>query len=405
MTLVATVALMTVPVPASDQFDAAKAQAIELLAKHNIGPYSVVGCRETVHDLFAGRQADAFCLDDYSGYVPAGPQAKAIEAYYRNTDSVKMRTIGVAVVKWGTEIVVAGVGDGPAKGKLFIGDVIYDIKTKETIGENCGSPKRTEYTTAKCLMGPEGSRVRVVVKRGGKKVKVDLLRTADHVPTVFYKDFGDFGYVRLTRFDEDTGLDSVETMLQSPYQGIIIDVRNNGGGFAKSKRLIALAFAPHAETILYTTRTREEEIFHTAKAEREDLGGDVEIGALADRTVVILTNSYSKSAAELVAGSLMATRLSTNDRLVIGEETYGKWRAQQFFKLVNGGYFAISVQEECSGRNQICGQEDGLKPDIQVKDTREEFADTATAKDQIFVEAVKHLRSLSTTTTVAALAQ
>ena len=194
------------------------------------------------------------------------------------------------------------------------------------------------------LAGPEGSEVVLTFRRvhtDGSVVRVDRTVARERadpaggVPAAVMLD-GVTGYVRVTTFatervaaDLDDALDRLE---DRGMTGLVLDLRDNGGGLVREAASAAGAFLPRG-TIVYTTTGRKEEVVDTGRVRRSFWRSERQY------PVVLLVNEGTASAAELVAGALQ-----DHDRaLVVGRPTFGKALIMQPFPLTDGSLMVLVV--------------------------------------------------------------
>lgn len=182
------------------------------------------------------------------------------------------------------------------------------------------------------LRGTEGSSVTLGVTRDGKALTFYMVRKALQVPVAAGQLMGDgVGYVSLTGFTSDAGTvfrKQLEKLEKAGIQSLIIDLRDNGGGFVNAAQQIAGLFI--ADGVLAHLKDRD--------------GKDSPISASGGgRTypVTILVNHNSASASELFAGALQDYGIAK----LVGTRTYGKGVVQSIMPLKSGGVLKLTVQE------------------------------------------------------------
>jgi carboxyl-terminal processing protease len=155
--------------------------------------------------------------------------------------------------------------------------------------------------------------------------------------------------------------EAVDELLGKGAQGIVLDLRNNGGGLLNEAVLVSSIFIPDGTIVSTDGRARPKRIFEATG------------NAIDDKIpVVVLVNKESASASEIVTGALQ-----DRDRAaVVGTRTFGKGVFQEVRKLSNGGALDITVGEYFtpSGRNLGGGgvkQGAGIEPDVKAEDDAE----------------------------------
>ncbi len=193
--------------------------------------------------------------------------------------------------------------------------------------------KMPTNTVKKVLRGPKGSTVDLKVKRGNEIIDFTLVR--DDIPVysvdeVFMAD-STTGYIRITRFAEETAREAAEAIARLKSQGmqnLIIDLSDNGGGYLGSAFELASEFLP-AGTPVVSTAGRRVQPQHYVTPTQGDFTG----------RVVVIANQYSASAAEIFAGAIQ-----DNDRgLIVGRRTFGKGLVQRPFPFPDGSMIRLTV--------------------------------------------------------------
>jgi carboxyl-terminal processing protease len=252
--------------------------------------------------------------------------------------------------------VVTPIDDTPAaKAGMLSGDVITQIDDEAIQG-------MTLEQAVSRMKGPANSRIKLKVARKGSAAPIDIaiMREIIRVRPVRYKtDSGDIGYIRITRFNEQTtdGLKKaiasiIKEIPADKLAGYVIDLRNNPGGLLDQAVSVSSAFMNRGEVVSTRGRSAEETQRFTAR------GGDMTKG----KPLVVLINGGSASASEIVAGALRDHKRAT----LIGTRTFGKGSVQTIIPLGSGnGALALTTARYFtpSGRSI---QAQGIAPDIEV---------------------------------------
>ncbi|MGL5259630.1 MAG: S41 family peptidase [Lachnospiraceae bacterium] len=232
---------------------------------------------------------------------------------------------------------------------LQAGDVIYKVDGVSTEGKDT-----TEVVAL--IKGEEGSKVLLTIIRQGEAayLEIEVERRKIETPTVEYKMLEDnIGYIRILEFDDIT-LDQFTEALAvcegSGMTGLILDLRNNPGGNLTTVCEIARMLLPKG-LIVYT---------ENKYGEREEYSGDgtreIQI------PLVVLTNEYSASASEILAGAIKDYEKGT----ILGTTTYGKGIVQRIIGLSDGSALKLTVSKYYTPKgNDIHGI--GVSPDVEVK--------------------------------------
>ena len=252
--------------------------------------------------------------------------------------------------------VVTPIDDTPAaKAGMLSGDVITQIDDETIQG-------MTLEQAVSRMKGPANSKIKLKVARKGSAAPIDvaIIREIIRVRPVRYKtDSGDIGYIRITRFNEQTteGLKKAIASIAKEIPadklaGYVVDLRNNPGGLLDQAVSVSSAFMNRGEVVSTRGRTAEETQRFTAR------GGDITKG----KPLVVLINGGSASASEIVAGALRDHKRAT----LIGTRTFGKGSVQTIIPLGSGnGALALTTARYFtpSGRSI---QAQGIAPDVEV---------------------------------------
>jgi carboxyl-terminal processing protease len=207
--------------------------------------------------------------------------------------------------------------------------------------------------------GPEGTKVTLGVKKEGKGKPKDFTLTREEikVPITSNKvktvDGKKLGYVRLTTFSNGASVNlrrAVDKARENGAEGIVLDLRANGGGLLPEAVLTSSIFIPKDEVIVKTeSRTEPTQVY---KAVGNDIG---------DFPLTVLVNRDTASAAEILAAALQ----TDVDAPVVGTRTFGKGVFQQVINLDNGGALDLTVGEFFTADGvSLAGK--GLKPDVKA---------------------------------------
>ena len=267
-------------------------------------------------------------LDPHSSYIRA-EDLKAV-----NEDLVgNFEGIGIQFnILDDTIVVVWPIPDGPSE-KLGIqaGDRIVIID-----GENVAGTGITNDVVIKGLRGPKGTKVTVKIKRNGAGELLEYRITRDKIPLysidAAYMATPEIGYIRLSRFSAGSAAEFSSNLKKLQSEGmkdLILDLRNNHGGYLNVAIDLADEFLGKDKKIVYTQgmRSPRRDWFATPK-------GGFEKGKLA-----MLIDDGSASASEIVAGAVQ----DWDRGLIIGRRSYGKGLVQREFGLPDGSAMRLTV--------------------------------------------------------------
>jgi carboxyl-terminal processing protease len=244
------------------------------------------------------------------------------------------------------------------------GDLIVSVDGESIAGQN------SQVSTEK-IKGPEGSAVTIGVRVGadGKSREVEVTREQISLPVVTskVKDAGGktLGYVRLISFSEGAHAalrEAVEKVEKKGAEGIVLDLRGNGGGLLEEAVLTASIFLPEDEVVVSTdSRTQGHTVYKTV--------GD----NLAATPLVVLIDRNTASAAEILTAALA----DDAGAKVIGTRSYGKGVFQQEIGLSNGGALKLTIGEYFTPDGVNLAKSHGIHPDAQAQDNPQTPPDEA----------------------------
>ncbi len=251
--------------------------------------------------------------------------------------------------------VIAPIDDTPAqRAGMQPQDIITEIDGVEVLG-------MTIDEAIEKLKGAKGTPVEIAVVRDRTKpsFKLKLVRDIVRVPAVTHRVEGNFGFIRVTNFSEQTedgllkALKSLDKAIPGGPKGYVLDLRSNPGGLLDQAVAVSDAFLEGGEIV--STRGRNP------KDTLREMGspGDLAKG----KPIVVLINGGSASASEIVAGALQ----DRNRALLLGTQSFGKGSVQTVIPLQNGLQGALRLTTARyftpSGRSI---QAHGIDPDIAM---------------------------------------
>jgi len=244
------------------------------------------------------------------------------------------------------------------------GDLIVTVDGDSIAGQN------SAVSTEK-IKGPEGTAVTVGVKdpKGGKVRQLEIERAQIALPVVTskIKEVGgrNLGYVRLISFSEGVHAllrEAVQKLEKKGAEGIVLDLRANGGGLLEEAVLTASVFLPKDEVVVTTdSRTQGHSVYKTV--------GD----NLPEVPVVVLIDRNTASAAEILTAALA----DDAGAKVVGTRSYGKGVFQQEIDLSNGGALKLTIGEYFTPDGVNLAKSHGIHPDVQAQDNPQTVPDEA----------------------------
>ena len=267
-------------------------------------------------------------LDPHSVYITAKDMQAA-------NDELKGSFSGVGIefnIREDTLHVQNVIKNAPAeRAGLLAGDKVVTIDGKPFVGKTV-----TNDEAMRRLKGPKDTKVRIGVLRYGHKKPLEFTVTRGDIPqksiTATYMLDDDTGYIRVKNFGERTYPDMLIALAKLSQEGcrnLVIDLRDNTGGFLQSAVQMANEFLPKNKLIVYT---------QGRKSQRQDYVSDGK-GSYQRMPLVVLINEGSASSSEIFAGAMQ-----DNDRAtVIGRRSFGKGLVQQQMGFTDGSLIRLTI--------------------------------------------------------------
>lgn len=250
-------------------------------------------------------------------------------------------------------VVIAPLDGTPAeKAGIKPGDIILAIDTTNTIGMSL--PEAVNL-----IRGPKGSDVTLTIFRDGEAKDIKLTRETIVVRSVdvSFKDTKSnkkVAYIKLSRFGERTAdewNEGVTKVLSEGVSGVILDVRNNPGGFLDGAVYISSEFLESGDVVLQENSQGQR---ITYKVNRQ--------GKLLNLPLVVLINKGSASASEIVAGAMQDRKKA----LLVGEKSFGKGTIQEAKDLPGNTGVHITTAKWLTPSGRWVNSTDGLDPDVKI---------------------------------------
>ena len=288
-------------------------------------------------------------LDPHSSYLSADSY-KDMQVKTKG----KFGGLGIEItMEDGVVKVVSPIDDTPAaKAGMMSGDLIIGVDGESIRG-------LTINESVSKLRGPVGSKVVITVVRGKKDpYEIEIKRDIINIKSVKHNVIKNIGYVRLTTFSDTTtsGLEKALTEIKknigNKFQGLILDLRNNPGGLLNQSISVADAFLNQGEIV--STQGRNDDDTSRVFAKKGDL--------INGQPLVVLINSGSASASEIVAGALK----DHSRAIIIGTRSFGKGSVQSIIPLAGNGAMRLTTARYFTPSG-ISIQAKGIEPDIIVE--------------------------------------
>jgi len=258
--------------------------------------------------------------------------------------------IGVEITKAENGILVANVfKDGPAaQAGLEIGDIIVKIN-------NTDMTNSTAAEAQSMIKNSKKDKIEISFLRGGITKTIEINIKNVDVPTIESNIYEGVGYIKISSFSNKTSEQFEKALNELENNGItnlIIDVRNNGGGYLNAASEIAELFVEKGKNI-YGLETKSGTKFYTDSTKEN-----------RNYKVSILMNSSSASASEILAAALKESYNAT----LLGTKSYGKGTVQETEELSSGGMIKYTTAYWLTPNgNKINGV--GINPDIEITGT------------------------------------
>lgn len=267
-------------------------------------------------------------LDPHSTYIPA-QKLEEVNSELEGSFS------GVGIqftIQEDTIHVNSVVSGGPAeKVGLMAGDRIVMVDDSLFVGKGLTNEK-----AMRTLKGPKGSQVKLGVKRITEKELLDFVVTRGDIPQntidAAYMINEDFGYVQISKFGRTTHVELLNAIAQLSHQnckGMIIDLRENTGGYMEAAIRMVNEFLPEGKLIVYTQGRKYPRMEEYANG----------TGSCQNIPLVVLIDQGSASASEIFAGAIQ-----DNDRgTIVGLRSFGKGLVQQPIDFSDGSAIRLTI--------------------------------------------------------------
>ncbi len=249
--------------------------------------------------------------------------------------------------------VVSPIDDTPAANAgMKSGDLIIGIN-----GESIRGLSINEAVSQ--LRGPVGSKVVITVVRDKKDpFEIEIIRDVIKIRSVRHNIIKKIGYVRLTTFSDTTtsglekSVEKIKKELGEKFQGLILDLRNNPGGLLNQSISVTDSFLNQGEIV--STQGRKNDDTSRIFAKKGDI--------INGKPMIVLINSGSASASEIVAGALK----DHSRAIIVGTRSFGKGSVQSIIPLAGNGAMRLTTARYYTPSG-ISIQAKGIEPDIVVE--------------------------------------
>lgn len=269
-------------------------------------------------------------LDPHSYYIKAKDLASINEPMEGSFDGIGVE---FNLIK-DTILVVAPISGGPSQSVgIFSGDKIISVN-----GETIAGTGLKNEDVFKLLRGKRGTKVNVGILRKGYRELLEFEITRDKIPIysvdVSYMIDPELGYIKINRFAANTYkefINASKKLLDNGMKKLVLDLRNNPGGYLDAAINISNEFLDDNLLIVYTNnRLGDKKEYYSNQK-----------GLLINTPVIVIIDEGSASASEIVAGALQDNDKGT----IVGRRSFGKGLVQEQFECSDGSAFRITTQK------------------------------------------------------------
>lgn len=259
----------------------------------------------------------------------------------------KYTGIGVEITKIEEGIIVINVFEnGPAyNAGIEPGDILVKLNGNDITNSSAADVSNS-------IKNSNQSSVELSVLRDGITITKTVNIKNVNVPSVSKENFNDTGYIKIDTFSNTTYTqfkEALETLEKNNINGLVIDVRNNGGGYLNSAAEIAELFIEKGKNI-YGLENKKGKTFYEDNTKTQ-----------RNYKIAVLINSSSASASEILASALKESYGAT----IIGTTSYGKGTVQETSKLSSGGMVKYTTAYWLTPNGNSVNNV-GIKPDIEI---------------------------------------
>ena len=289
-------------------------------------------------------------LDPYSQFMDK-------ESYEDVKDDTAGHFSGVGLVvsmKDGLLTVVSPMEDTPAfRAGILSGDIIIEIDSKET-------REMSLSEAVKKMRGDTGAEVKLKIVRPSTHAIKEHALIREEITVASVKDAklieDHIGYIRLTQFNEPTAEDlkkELKKLTDQKMKALVLDLRGNPGGLLTAAAGVAELFLPRGDLIVFTkgrSKEMDQQPFKSSGYTH-----------YTDFPMVVLVNSGSASAAEIVSGALQDHKRA----VLVGEKTFGKGSVQSILPLEDGAAIKLTTAKYYTPSERVI-HGNGIEPNVKV---------------------------------------
>ncbi|MCE2613777.1 S41 family peptidase [Flavobacteriaceae bacterium D16] len=314
-------------------------------------------------------------LDPHSVYIPKNEMKRVAE-------NMKGDFVGIGINFYmyrDTITVIRTVENGPSYNKgILAGDRIMVADEDTLYGKRLPSDRIVDI-----LKGFKGTKVKLQVYRKSQDKYFTVTVKRDRIPIrsvdAYYMLTQNMGYIKINRFAETTYRefrDAIRDLQQQGASKLVLDLRDNPGGYLGIAEQLADEFLPDDKLILYT-KNKKGQVDSTYATSR---------GSFEDKPVYVLINERSASASEIIAGALQDNDIGT----IVGRRSFGKGLVQREMELGDGSAVRLTVSRYYTPTGR------SIQRDYQngIQDYYHKFSQRYNSGELISVDSIKVADSL-----------
>jgi carboxyl-terminal processing protease len=232
----------------------------------------------------------------------------------------------------------------------MINDIILEIDGESVLG------KPLEVISKK-IVGEKNTKLKLTILRNTEKIVVDITRDLVQLPQIFFQQKETVGIIKINSFGNNIDQEMLMVVNQisnSNIDKLILDLRDNNGGFLEGAIDVSSYFVP-TNSVIAIEKTKTTEKIHLSKTKEINL---------LNYPLVILINQKTASAGEITASAI---KENNPESILVGQTTFGKGVIQSVFKVKDIGYLKLTTAEWLTKQRKTINQL-GIEPDIKLPD-------------------------------------
>lgn len=295
------------------------------------------------------------CTDRYSRFINKAEAEEEDASFGGAYESIGIK---FDVIR-GTPTIVYVYPNSPAGYlEIMAGDIITAISPTELETDSVSVSGFDREMISFLLDGKKSKKIIIYIERNGRLMVFPIRKGIVKEDSIFFARIeNNIGYMKIARFTHATAKDFelvVSSLSQNGAKALIIDLRNNPGGFLNSVIRIIGFFQANTDPVIYTHNWKSDYVPVFSEPDKR--------GIFKDQKVVVLVNEESASAAEILSGWLKEEKGVP----IIGKATHGKDLMQKPFDLPDGSKLYLTIDQYFIGRKKISIGKVGVEPTIKV---------------------------------------